>query len=324
MTPRHSLTLARPLALAAWLCTTAAAALAQSAASVPAPASAQTPALLACLIVPDRVAELGSPVIGVVDEVMVERGDTVRKGQVLARLRTEVERAATSVVRSRADSEAELRGAIAGNDLAQQKLDRARALAVQNFVSGQAVEQAEAEHRVAKERVQQAREQLGTSAREVTSAQAQLAQRTLRAPFDGVITERYVHPGERVEDKPMLKIAVISRLKVELVASTSVFGSLKLGQELSVQPELAGSGPRTARIAQIDRVLEPASNTFRLRLELPNDDGSLTAGLRCKAALQLAAAPTAARGVVRSDLALTPASTGPVATRSAPTAPAAR
>ncbi len=273
--------------------------------TAPAQTPSQTPALLACLIVPDRVAELGSPVIGVVDEVLVERGDSVRKGQLLARLRADVERANSSVVRARADSEAELRGAVAGSELAQQKLDRARSLAAQNFVSAQAVEQAEAEYRVARERMLQAREQLGTSAREVSSAHAQLAQRLLRAPFDGVITERYVNPGERVEDKPMLKLAVISRLKVEVVASTSLFGSLQVGQELSVQPELGGAAARSARIAQIDRVLEPASNTFRLRLDLPNDDGSLPAGLRCKATL----APPPARGAVRSDLELAPAST---------------
>lgn len=307
MTPHPTLSNSCRLALAATLC-----ALGSTAAQ--AQPAASSAALLACLIVPDRVAELGSPVIGVVDEVLVERGDTVRKGQVLARLRAEVERAASSVVRSRADSEAELRGAVAGNDLALQKLARARALAAQNFVSGQAVEQAETEHRIANERMLQAREQLGTSARELGSAQAQLAQRVLRAPFDGVITERYVHPGERVEDKPMLKIAVIDRLRVEVVASTSLFGSLRMGQELNVQPELGNHGARAARITQIDRVLEPASNTFRLRLALANGDGQLPAGLRCKATLP------GASGAVRSDLELTPTSANPAAARTAPAA----
>jgi cobalt-zinc-cadmium efflux system membrane fusion protein len=260
-------------------------------ASAPAPAAA----LLACLILPDKVADLGSPVIGVVESVAVDRGDLVRKGQVLATLRAEVERANTSVVRSRADSEADLRGATAGRDLAQQRLDRARSLATQNFVSAQAVEQAESEFRIAHERMAQARDQLGTSAREVSSARAQLAQRVLRSPFDGVITERYVNPGERVEDKPLLKLAMIQQLRVELVASTTLFGTLRVGQELSVQPDLAGAPARRARIAQIDRVLEPASNTFRLRLELPNADHGLPAGLRCKAALPQAAAAVASR-----------------------------
>lgn len=246
-------------------------------------AQAQTAGLLACLIQPERVAELGSAVVGVVESVEVERGALVKQGQVLVRLRADVERANTGVARSRADGEGELRAAIAGRDLAQQKLDRTRSLAAQNFISTQAVEQAEAEFRVARERMQQARDQLGTNVREVSSAQAHLAQRVLRSPFDGVVTERFVHPGERVEDKPLLKVAALGRLRVEVVAATPLFGSLLVGQELSVQPELTGAPAHVARIVQIDRVLDPASNTFRLRLELPNADGRLPAGLRCKA-----------------------------------------
>jgi cobalt-zinc-cadmium efflux system membrane fusion protein len=269
---------------------------------LPAPASAQTARpsasaspLLACLIQPERVADLGSPVVGVIEEVMVDRGALVRKGQVLARLSADVERAANGVAVSRADSEAELRAASAGRDLAQQKLDRTRSLAAQNFVSGEAVQQAEAEFRVAKEKMAQAHDQLGISAHEVSTTRAQLSQRTVRAPFDGVITERYLNPGERIEDKPLLKIATIQQLRVEVVASTTAFGQLKVGQELSVQPELAGQAARSARITQIDGVLEPASNTFRLRLSLPNADYGLPAGLRCTASIIQSAAALASR-----------------------------
>ncbi len=237
---------------------------------------------LACLILPDKVADVGSQVIGVIEWIEVERGDTVKKGQVIARLRADVERATNTVARSRADSEGDLRGAIAGRDLAKIKLDRANTLAKQNFVSTQAVEQAKSEFDVANERVSLAREQLATSSREVSVSQAQVSQRVLRSPIDGVVIERYLNTGERVEDKPMVKIADISALRVEVVAPIALFGSLHLGQEVNVQPDLPGSGARTARIAQIDKVLDPASNTFRVRLSLPNDDAALPAGLRCR------------------------------------------
>jgi len=264
----------------------AAASLALALSGLPNPGAAQSSTAgagsLACLILPERVADLGNQVAGVVDTIEVERGDLVKKGQVVARMRAEVERASTVVARSRADSEADLRGAIAARDLAQLKLDRAKTLAQQSFVSAQAVEQADSEFRVAAEKVSLAREQLGTSQREVMMSQAQLSQRVLKAPFDGIVVERYANPGERYEDKPMLKIASITQLRVEVVASTALFGSLQLGQELTVQPDLPGTAPRTARIAQIDRVLDPASNTFRVRLDLPNADSSLPAGLRCK------------------------------------------
>ena len=273
--------------------------LATAASPRPYVASGAPPRALACLIQPDKVADVGSPVIGVVEWIELERGDSVRKGQVVARLRADVERANTDVARSRAASEGDLRGALASLELAKIKRDRAVNLAEQNFVSKEAVDQAQSEMDVATERVKFAREQLATSSRELTASQAQMAQRIVRSPIDGVVIERHVNAGERVEEKPMLRIADVSLLRVDVVAPVSMFGTLNIGQELIVQPELPGAGPRRARIVQIDKVLDPASNTFRLRLSLPNSHGLLPAGLRCSVELQpspdLAARPTAER-----------------------------
>lgn len=278
-----------PLSLARWrrrLAAALAAALAPLAAAAqstqPPHAAPRAGALSACLILPERAADLGSPLAGVVESVDVERGDLVRKGQVLARLRADVERASVEATHFRAQSEAEWRGALAAQALAKQKLDRARSLQAEDFVSGQAVEQAAAEFRVAEERALQARDGLAVSAREAGVSRAQLAQRVIRSPYDGVVTERHANPGERFEDKPLLRVAVISRLRIEVVAATSLFGRVQIGQEAQVTPELPGAAPRRARVAQIDRVLDPASNTFRLRLDLPNEDLALPAGLRCK------------------------------------------
>jgi membrane fusion protein, heavy metal efflux system len=255
-------------------------------------------AALACLILPDQVADIGSQVVGVMEWVGVERGDRIQKGQVVARLRADVERASTTVARSRADSEGDLRGAVAQRDLARLKLDRASGLAQQNYVSAQAVEQARTEFAVANERVALARENLRTTTREVSVSQAQLSQRVMRSPIGGVVVERYLNPGERVEDKPVLKVAHIETLRVEVVAPVALFGVLRLGQTVSVQPDLPGSTARTASVTQIDKVLDPASNTFRVRLSLPNPDEALPAGLRCRVDLG-AAQPGAERPLAR-------------------------
>lgn len=248
------------------------------------------PQALACLIQPSQVAEVGSAVIGVVQTLEVDRGDRVRRGQVLATLRADVERASADAMDSRAKSLGELRGAVAALDLAELRRDRARTLKDQDFVSGQALEQAEAEFRVARERVTQVRDGMRTATREVNASEAQIAQRTLRSPFEGVVVERYANLGERFEDKALFRIAAISTLRVELVAPLQLFGQLRVGQLIQVTPELPGAAVRNARIAQIDQVLDPASNTFRVRLELPNADASLPAGLRCRADLGLSAA----------------------------------
>src|SRR6185436_11003350 len=79
-------------------------------------AGAQSFQPLGCLIEPHRVVELGSPVIGVIESIEVERGDRVRKGQVIAMLRADVERAAVGVAASKAQVAAEVQAAQANYD----------------------------------------------------------------------------------------------------------------------------------------------------------------------------------------------------------------
>lgn len=247
---------------------------------VPAATLAQA---LGCLIEPFRVSEVGSPTIGVIDSTAVDRGERVRAGQVLATLRSSVERQLLSVAQSKAEAIGELRAAQANADLARQKLGRAKDLANQQFISHQALEQARAEAIVAENRLTQAREQRQVYAREHNLAQAQLEQRTIRSPISGVVVERYLAAGERVEEKPIYRIAVVNPLRVEVVLPAKAYADVRHGMNVMVTPEFPGAGPRQAKVTLVDRVIDGASNTFRIRLELPNADFSLPAGLRCKA-----------------------------------------
>lgn len=243
----------------------------------------RTAPLAACLILPSHTANIGSPLAGVVETVEVERGDIVLRGDVLVRLRADVERAQATVTKTRADSEAELRGAMAARELALQRLERSQALLGDRFLSQQAVDQAEAEYRLSVEKVSQARDALRVSAGESGVSRAQMAQRLIRAPFGGIITERFAQPGERYEEKPLLRIAAIDELRVEVVAPSQQFGRVRIGQTASIEPDLPDQPARMARVIQIDQVLDPASNTFRIRLALDNPDRRLPAGLRCRA-----------------------------------------
>lgn len=240
---------------------------------------------LGCLIEPSRVVEVGSPVIGVVESVKVERGDRVTQGQVVAMLRADVERAAVSVAQSRATVAAEVRAAQANYDLARQKLTRAKELVNQKFISDQALEQAHAETEVARQRLEQANDQRRIWERELQLAQAQLEQRTIRSPADGVIAERYMSGGERVEEKPIVRVATINPLRVELVVPASLYGTIPVGSEITITPELPNATPRTAKVTLVDTVIDGPSNTFRVRLDLPNPKYDLPPGPRCKVEL---------------------------------------
>jgi hypothetical protein len=95
---------------------------------------------LRCIIEPDRSAEIGSAVIGVVDAIFVERGDSVREGQLLAKLRSDVERASVSAAATRAQADADVRAAEAQYEFQRQKLSRTEELMQKNFVSLQALD----------------------------------------------------------------------------------------------------------------------------------------------------------------------------------------
>lgn len=246
---------------------------------------------LGCLIEPSRQVDVGSAVAGVLKHVSVERGDSVRAGQVLAELRNDVERAQVDLARSHAQAKAELDGAQKAYDFARKKQKRTDDLVRKEFVSRQALDQAVAEAEVAQARLDQAREQMRHAARELELAHAQLGNRTLRSPISGVVAERWRNEGERVEDKPVLRIATIDPLRVEMVLPASLWGRVQRGTPATVRAELAQLPPLVGQVAVIDRLIDPASNTFRARLELPNPAGRVPAGLRCTVAFPGTADP---------------------------------
>ena len=256
-------------------------------------AFAQQP--LGCLIEPFRISDVGSPVIGVIEKTLVERGDRVTAGQPLATLLAEVERQSVAVAASKAQAIGELKAAEATAELARQKLARTQDLVDQQFISIQALDQARADALVAENRLAQAREQRGIYAREHALAQSQLELRTIRSPISGVIAERFLSSGERVEERAIFRVAVVNPLRVEVVLPSTYYAVVKKGMTVTVTPDFPGAAARLAQVTVVDRLIDGASNTFRIRLALPNADFSLPAGLRCKADLGNVTAPAKPR-----------------------------
>jgi RND family efflux transporter MFP subunit len=226
---------------------------------------------------------VGAPGIGIIDKIPVERGDYVKPGQVLAYLKAEIERASVNVASAKAQAEADLKASTAARELAQVKAVRARHLADVGFISKEAVDQSEAEARIAENRVIQAQEAQRVSKHELELSNSQLAQRSIRAPFAGIVIDRYRTEGERVEREPIVRIAKVDPLRVEVVLPLSQYGQIELGSPVSIKTDITGTKLLTAKVVLIDKVIDAASNTFRVRLALPNPDRSIPAGLRCLA-----------------------------------------
>jgi RND family efflux transporter MFP subunit len=238
-----------------------------------------------CLIEPNQVVEIRSSTEGVIESISVKRGDRVTAGQVLVKLESNAEQSATEMSRYRAAMEGRIATARNRLDFATRKVERQQNLHEQRFISSQTRDEAEAEMRIAQSELQDAIENQELARRELTHNEDLQKRRILRSPFDGVVVDRLLNPGDLAEAgtgrKAILKIAEVEPLRVEAVLPMAAHGRLRVGGYADVMPEGPG-GRHRARVTVVDSVLDSASSTFGVRLELPNPKGALPAGIRCK------------------------------------------
>lgn len=238
-----------------------------------------------CLIEPNQIVELRSSVEGVIEKVLVQRGDRVRAGQVLVQLESAAEVSAVAMARFRSEALGRMASAQSRLDYADKKLERSQELHAQRYVSAQARDEAEAERRITEADLRDARENRQMAALEYRHALDLLNRRTLRSPFHGVVMERMLNPGDLAEAgtgrKPILKLAQVEPLRVEVVLPLAAYGRLKKKEAAEVIPEGLG-GRYAATVSVIDGVFDSASGTFGVRLALPNAAGKLPAGIRCQ------------------------------------------
>ena len=248
------------------------------------------PASHECLIEPYQRLEIRSPVTGLIKSVTVERGSLVQKGQVLLELDYGIEAALLAAARYRSQMQGEVRAAEARSRYADLKQERLKVLNKDNLVSAQDRDEAIASAQVAESDLLAARDNRELAVLEVKRLTETLEQRKLRSPINGIVTDRLQHNGELAQSgetgKPILRLAQTHPLRVELVLPVARLGSIKLGEVATIVPEPPLAGRWSAAVKQIDRVVDAASGTFRVLLELPNPDGAIAAGVRCSAAFR--------------------------------------
>jgi RND family efflux transporter MFP subunit len=237
-----------------------------------------------CLVEARQMVEIRSAVEGTLESVPVQRGQFVKKGQVLAVLQSGPEKAVLDLARARAGMDGFVKAAQSRLESAIKKEQRTQDLFDKNFVSSGALEEARTQRLLAENELQEAREKSIIAKLEAKRASEALGVRTIRSPFDGVVVERYQNPGEfataRIKD-PILKLAQIDPLNVDVILPTTLYGRIKIGQVAEVTPEIPAS-TFSAKVVVVDRVIDAASGTFGVRLELNNSKHEIPAGAKCK------------------------------------------
>lgn len=245
-------------------------------------AKAQGPAF-DCLIQPKMVLKLGTPVPGLLSDVLVDRGAVVKKGDIVARLESGVEQAAFELAKARSEDDSAVRSGRAKLEFQQRKAERATTLRKNDNIPISTADEAVTGARVAESELEQAEVGLMLARLEMTRANEVLKQRTIRSPIDGVVMERTLGPGEYVFDQAhLLTVAQIDPLIVEVSLPLTEFGKVHPGMRAEVYPEEPVGSRYTATVTVVDRVFDAASGTIGVRLEIPNPDYALPAGLKCQ------------------------------------------
>lgn len=209
------------------------------------------------LVEPNELVEFSSQVPGIIERLNFERGDRVRKGDVVAQLKFGVEEAAVNLAQARV--EFGLRKAMRNEELYKKQL-----------ISLHEKDEIETEIQLAK--------------LELAEAQERLKLRTIRSTTDGIVVERTGAAGEYVGEDSFVVIARIDPLNIEVVVPVEYYGAIKKGQYAEVVLEQPVGGNYKAKVVIVDHVIDAASGTFGVRLELKNPKLKIPAGLKCQVA----------------------------------------
>jgi len=236
---------------------------------------------MACVITPYDEISIGTPVEGMIQTVTVDRGDWVMKGQVILTLESSFEEATVALAKAKAEAEAEVKSSLLKMGFASRKLERAQELFKTNSIAQHEVDEAQTEKALAETAYRDALEKKRQAELELNRAVAALKLRTIRSPVNGVVVDRLLSPGELARQTPVMKLAQLDPLRVEVFAPLSLLGKLKTGMRADVRPEGKGQPVYQAKVVVVNKVVDSASGTFGVRLEMVNSNNAIPAGLAC-------------------------------------------
>ena len=244
-------------------------------------ATAEKYTTLDCLVKPEMYVDLSSSVDGILETILVNKSDDIKKGQILAHLESSVEQAKVNLARHQANINNPIRTKKIRLAFAKRHSIRIENLYRKKAISFKDKDEADTEVAIAKADLLQAQIERKKAKLQLELALAELNRRTLRSPIDGIVIERYIMPGESVNDRPILQLAKVDPLLVEVVAPAELFGLIKKNMKVQIHPEAPANSTYQATVSVVDKIIDAASGSFSVRLALPNPDDKLIGGTKC-------------------------------------------
>lgn len=237
---------------------------------------------------PYRTIEVGSAETGTISAVEVREGDEVRQGDVLAVLDRDVLSALLAIAEQAMRSRGELDATTAELRLKRHRLAKLELLRTKGHAYEEEVERARADVAIAEAQVRSAKEELLIRKLEHRKILAQIEQRTLRAPMDGVIVRIQKDIGEYVapNDPYVLTLVQLDPLLVTFSLTSAQAEQLHAGQEVllwstdAVTETTDSVQQMQGTVEYVAPVTDADSGTVRVKIRVANPDGRYRAGER--------------------------------------------
>jgi RND family efflux transporter MFP subunit len=203
-------------------------------------------------IQPERKADLRAEVSAVVLQVLKENGEPVKRGDVLVKLDE------TSIRDSLMSAQEALRAATQAYEQSTRALDRFKTLRASGMTSAQALDDAEVRRNSAQSEVSAARARL-------VAAQQQVSRTVVRAPFDGIVSDRKVSPGDTAAiGKELLKVIDPASMRFEGRVSADKIAAVKVGQPVMFRV----NGYADQQFNGVVKRIDPSANDITRQVEV--------------------------------------------------------
>jgi RND family efflux transporter MFP subunit len=215
-------------------------------------------------------ADVGSKTLGYLSAVLVDRGDRVKRGQLLAVVRPsdlpdQLTAARSTIAQVQAQSA-----------LARTNLERARSLAPQGVVSQQELQQAQSQFQASQAALSAAQAQVG-------AVSTRIGETKIESPIDGVIAERRLDPGALVGgqggNNVILTVARTDVLRVFISVNERDAQGLTLDKQARVELDAMPGHPYAGQVVRLAPEFDPVTRTLQAEVQIPNPDFTLRPGM---------------------------------------------
>jgi len=235
-------------------------------------------------LAPFQQTDIEARVPGYIEKVLVDRGSKVRKGQLLVVLSAPEMAAQTAAAESALhqaeaeQSQAEAQAAAVESTYVRLK----EAAQTPGAIAGNELVQAEKQWNAAQSMVTSRKAATKSAAERLRATKEIQAYLRVTAPFDGTITDRFVHPGMLVQSSgqtPLLKLQQIDHLRLTIPVPESYVGHVVAGTPLTFRVASQPGKTFSAKIARISNALDAKNRAMMVELDAYNRDGSLAPGM---------------------------------------------